>query len=475
MEFIYAKYDSELDVELFWPEEEFYTSVSIQSFIGRKLSLLPKEERNKAYLLVRVRTLDKEYPERSQKRYLLRSLVCPEGEHNEEEEVKEEQKNGWFRIRPDEYKKMNRKYVMTSYSKSLAIQREEERQASFEAEKHAKPLTLKERIKRFIDRKDSYKLFDQEVKERIVGQKNLSAVTYNVFLWLRGIVNEIECRNNTILVAPSGSGKTETYRVIQEILERDIGGIPVIQLDANMLTSEGFSGQDTSDFFAPLKKSEDGIAIVVLDEMDKKLIPTYDSGGSNVNAHIQAQLLTVIEGRDLADKNSKEIIANTNNTLFIAAGAFQGIRDSKTIRKKSIGFGNSVETTVEKAEDYDVTVDDILEAGALPELIGRFSTIINLNRLNRDSISIIVSRYINDFEKEMDCKITITQAAIDRLYDVYINSSFGCRVLKSKMLERLSTVGIEIERECQGVPRSDIVIKYDANKVSYRIKKHRAM
>ena len=145
-------------------------------------------------------------------------------------------------------------------------------------------------------------------------------------------------RNNAMIVVPSGCGKTETYRTIKEIIAKEISDIPVIQLDITKLTSEGFKGMDSKDFFSGLfTESVNGIAIVVLDEIDKRLIRDCNAYGDNVNTTIQSQLLTLIEGTEFSREIDDEVVTiNTSNTLFVAARAFQSIRDKrKAEREKS--------------------------------------------------------------------------------------------------------------------------------------------
>lgn len=307
---------------------------------------------------------------------------------------------------------------------------------------------LKHEIKKFVDRKDSYKKFNDEVNSRVLGQKNINQITYNIFMWLKGIAAGKPSKNNIMLAAPSGCGKTETYRVINDILERDIGCIPVLQFDMTQLTAEGFSGRNTDDFFKPLlERSTNGIAIVVLDELDKKIMPRYERFGTNVNSDIQSQILTFIEGTKYSDRLGRHNI-DTNNTLFIGAGAFQELRSQRIETKKSrIGFLNEDENTESDRdiEFKDITIQDMMKAGAMKELMGRFTSVVNYHELSRDCVNTLVRRYADEYEKQLGCKISISADFSNVLYKEYKESSLGCRVLKSEIWNRLYDTGIKLE------------------------------
>lgn len=316
-------------------------------------------------------------------------------------------------------------------------------------------LFLRNKIKEFVNRENAYKDFDAKVQERVLGQKNLSEITFNVFMWLRCLAERTSQRQNAMIVAPSGCGKTETYRAIRDILKEEISDIPVLQMDVTKLTSEGFKGMDTNDFFEPLfKDSVNGIAIVVLDEIDKRLIPEFTSRGENVNESIQSQLLTLIEGTELRGTvGEEEVTIDTANTLFVAAGAFQKLRDEKKAKKnaettKAIGFhsGYTPNVIVEDSADEEITWEEIMDNGAMHEFMGRFSTLVNFHKLDYESVKIIINRYISEYGKLFKCSIIFSDTVVAEFYEKYRTSNLGCRILRNLIWNRISPIGQEIER-----------------------------
>lgn len=335
--------------------------------------------------------------------------------------------------------------------------------------------SLRLKIKEFVERENAYNDFDAKVRERILGQKNISEITYNIFVWLRSLAHGDSSKFNAMIAAPSGCGKTETFRVIKEILCDEIADIPVIQTDVTQLTAEGFSGKNVNAFFTDLLNySINGIGIVVLDEIDKRLLPSYTSHGTNANNEIQSQLLTFIEGIEYTDQDCNRTI-DTSNTLFIASGSFQSIRDKKNKKKDTCVTGFH-ELIVEKddtnSNQDDITIEEIIENGALCELVGRFSTIINYHKLDRHSVGIVCRRYADEIERQINCKICMTEEAIDQLYNTYDSSNLGCRILRSEMWNNLSPICIQLEKT-RMVSKDNITICYGAEKVYYYTTKTR--
>lgn len=324
-------------------------------------------------------------------------------------------------------------------------------------------------IRLFLESLGAYERFHKRMEERILGQPELPLITSNVFAWLKGVAYGEKVRNNMLLAAPSGCGKTEIFRAMRDILKEEIGrDVPVIQLDVTQLTPEGFVGKGSDEFLWPLFEAKTGgIGIVVLDEFDKRAFPMICSGGDDFNFSVQSQMLTWLEGTVFSAtfKNSKgeQMKIDTANTLFIGAGAYQFIRDK---RKKEIHPGFGKNTPAPKAlEECPVTKEDILKAGASNELIGRFPMLINLHKLGYDNVSEICRRYAAEFEKVLDRRIMISEEGYRFLYKVYQNSPFGCRVLSGEMSEKLFAVLPDIYL---GIIPENAVIHYNGEGVDWQ-------
>lgn len=232
-----------------------------------------------------------------------------------------------------------------------------------------------------------------KLSEHVVGQDKakqiLSVVMYNHFKRINNTSDIQLTKSNVLMVGSSGSGKT----LIAETLAKQFD-LPIAIVDATSITEAGYTGGDVTDILVSLLNSAGGdvekaqTGIVFIDEIDKKstkTVGTRDVSGEGV----QQALLRIVEGCTLSvpvvDHNSGqkyEIEMNTKNILFVVAGAFVGLIDSKKKAASSIGFG--AHKPVDKAED--ITTEDIIKYGIIPEFAGRFPIIAALDDLTEDAL-----------------------------------------------------------------------------------------
>jgi len=119
----------------------------------------------------------------------------------------------------------------------------------------------------------TYNDFHDCIAERVVGQEQLADLTLIAYCYLRSMAYHQPVSYNTILAAPSGSGKTETYRALRDYFKSEIPGFSINIFDVTKLTATGYRGADVTDILAPYyrKKERKAIGICFLDEIDKKM------------------------------------------------------------------------------------------------------------------------------------------------------------------------------------------------------------
>ena len=278
----------------------------------------------------------------------------------------------------------------------------------------------------------SFNKFYEEISKRVIGQDELDKVLANVYNYLDSLVYNPEehCNNNMIIAAPTGCGKTETYRAIKEYFKYEIPSLPVYIRDLSQYTTAGFKGNDPGTLVRPFIDIDndssyiEAMGIVFLDEFDRKLIPSW-THNTDVNKEVQQNLLTIVEGSDVSLKEGNKII-NTNKLMFVGFGSFEDFREKRE-DNKSIGFGQKEEVIEHSAP---LTRDNLLEHGGITELIGRFPYIVNYEKLSKEAIEKIIEKFAKEIAKRFRCFITISDEFREELYKE-ANSKFGLRGINS--------------------------------------------
>lgn len=278
---------------------------------------------------------------------------------------------------------------------------------------------------------------------RVQGQDaELKKAVYVIYKYLQDVAEgRLTHADSWMLTAPSGSGKTEFFRTIRDLFGMYHIAIPVIQIDLSQITETGYKGDNVSTIpekILAMNPDTDGTAICFLDEADKKFVPSYGSHGVDINAAIQSNMLTLIEGTCLkVDVNDMERNFDSNKTMFILMGAFQNIRNEKhksackDHKYLPLGFGVDYDTGDDssEAEDIfheDITMQDIIDHGMIDELAGRMTQIINFHRLSDDDMRALIQCKVKEISDEMGITIELSAGAEEELLGISFGN-FGVR------------------------------------------------
>lgn len=265
---------------------------------------------------------------------------------------------------------------------------------------------------------------------------------------------EIE-KANILMLGPTGSGKTLLAKTVARYLD-----VPFVIADATSLTEAGYVGDDVESLISRLfaaaggdiEKTQRGIVFV--DEIDKisrrseSQSITRDVSGEGV----QQALLKLVEGTKCRvtptggrkHPSGETVEIDTTNILFIAGGAFVGLDNivKNRVKGTSIGFGAEL-SVITPDQLADVTPDDLVRFGLIPEFVGRFPSWVALRELSKaDMIRIlkdIKHNYISQYHwlfKQDQVELRFSDESLDVIAERTIKNKTGARGLHSE-LERV--------------------------------------
>ena len=294
-------------------------------------------------------------------------------------------------------------------------------------------------------------------------------------------------KQNTLLVGPTGSGKT----FLIESLFQQLFHLPTLIVDVTSFTESGYVGDDVHTILTRLVYAAEGdlmlaqCGVICLDEFDKLASSTSNArfAGEGTTKDVsgygvQRELLKMLEGKDVMvpmdfghSAYGQRAPLSTLDIPFIACGTFSGMDDVLKATNKSIGFKDKASTSDATSPVLE-EIEGFQRYGFLPELMGRFARIVRFQALSSATLKQILHdnvlpQFVREFQLE-GLHLNVTEGALDFIIERSLKRGTGARGLHANLVAAVEQAAFE---NFQRVTNAEIVIEVTRGSLRSELRK----